>query len=84
MQEGVFDTSSDVNRVVTAIRLDIGTCEGIANLKAVFTLATEEGRLDSWTCQANRVVVLVGIQLNAGEPERVELETVGTRSTKKS
>ena len=46
---GVFNASGDINGVIAAVGLDVGVCEGIANLKAVFPLTTEERRLDSWT-----------------------------------
>ena len=68
MQEGVFNTSSDINSVIAAIGLDVRACKGIADLKAVFTLTTEERRLDSRTCQTNRVVVLVAVQLTLVRP----------------
>ena len=67
MQEGVINTSGDINSVVTAVGLHIGVCEGIANLKAVFPATTVERRLDSWT-KANRVVVLIPVQLDALSP----------------
>ena len=42
MQEGVFNASSDINGVIAAIGLDVGTGEGIADLKAVFPLTTKD------------------------------------------
>ena len=66
----------DINGVIAAVGLDVRVGEGVANLKAVITLATEEGRLDSRPCQANRVVLLIPVQVDAGEPVRVELKTV--------
>ena len=56
MQEGVLDTGSDINCVITAIGLDIRAGEGISNLKAVFTLTTKERRLYSRTVR--RIVSL--------------------------
>ena len=49
MQEGVFDTSSDIDGVITAVGLDVRVSEGIANLNAVFALTTEDGRVNSWS-----------------------------------
>ena len=79
--KSVFNTSSDINGVIAAVGLDIGAGEGIANLKAVFPLTTEERRLDSRSSQADRVVVLVAVQLDAGEPVGIELKAVCARST---
>ena len=84
MQVGVVDASSDINGVIAAIGLDVGIGEGIADLKAVFTLTTEERRLDSWTSEANRIVVLVAVQLDAGESKGIEFKTVSAFSTKQS
>ena len=81
MQEGVLDTGSDINCVITAIGLDIRAGEGISNLKAVFTLTTKERRLNSRTCQADRVVVLVAVQLDAGQSIGIELKAVRTSTT---
>ena len=81
MKESVVNTSSDIDGVIAAVGLDVGAGEGIPDLKAVFTLTTEERRLDSWASEADRVVVLVGIQLDAGEPIGVELKAVSTSTT---
>ena len=50
--------------------------EGIADLNAVFPLATVDGRLNSRSSQANCVVVLVAVQLDTCESVGIELKAV--------
>ena len=84
MQISVLNAGGDINGVIAAVRFDVRAGEGIANLKAVFPLTTVKRRLNSWSGQANRVVFLIAVQLDAGQPIRVELETVCTGATQQS
>ena len=70
-----------INSVIATIALEVRIGEGIADLEAVFPFTTVERRLDSRTRKADRIVVLVAVQGNAGQPVRVELEAVRTQTT---
>ena len=76
MQIGAGDTSSDIDRVVSAVCLDIGIRQRVAQLKAVLSFAPVDARIGDRSDQANRVVVLVTEQLNTRQAVSAEVETV--------
>ena len=45
MQEAAINTSSDVDGVITAVALNPGIAEGVANLNTVFALTAKNGRV---------------------------------------
>ena len=78
MKIGAGDTSGDIYSVVSAICLDTGIRQRVAQLNAVLALAPVNARVGDRSDQANRVVVLVTEQLDTRQAVSAEVEAIRT------
>ena len=76
MQICTSDTSSDIYCVVAAVRLDMSIGQRVAQLEAVLSLAPINARVDDRSDQTDRVVVLIGVQLDTRQAVSAEVKTV--------
>ena len=69
MQESIVNASGDIDSVIAAVCLNIRIGEGIANLKAVFPLATKMKTSQQSVQSGGLNRCLVAIQIDTGQPE---------------